>query len=80
MFFCVPDYELFLKLTADLNKAVEANDVQLLKTLLQHPTVNLGVIDDVSAVMSYLMTMHNERSEATLSLSDVVTAYKGKAY
>ena len=74
------DYKVSFKLQADIQKAVEAKDVQLLKTLLQHESLNFGVVDDTSAnmFMTAFIKMRTNNPGATLNLNEMVTTFKSK--
>ena len=65
---------------ADIQKAVKGNNVQLLKTLLQHESINFGVIDDAAAsiIMATLKTMMTDNSGANFKLNTIVTAVESK--
>ena len=78
--FSHSDYKVSFKLQEDINNAVDTNDVQLLKTLLQHESLNFGVIDDAAArmFMTTLITMRNDNPGATYNLSQMVTAVESK--
>ena len=78
--FSHSDYKVTFWLQTDINKAVEANNVWQLKTLLQHESLNFGVIDDAAArmYMGALRTMRNTHPGATFTLSEIVTAVESK--
>ena len=78
--FSHSDYKVSFKLQADIQKAVKGNNVQLLKTLLQHESINFGVIDDAAAsiFMTTLKTMMTDNSGANFKLNTIVTAVESK--
>ena len=80
--FSHSDYKVSFKLQADINRAVEANNVIILKTLLQHESLNFGVIDDAAArmYMKTLRTMRTTHHGATFKLSEIVTAVESKKF
>ena len=78
--FSHSDYKVSFKLQADIQKAVEAKDMQLLKTLLQHESLDFGVVDDASAnmFMTAFIKMRTNNPGATFNLSEMVTSFKSK--
>ena len=74
------------KLEEDINKVVAANDWRRLKTLLQHESLNMGMIDNMTAwsIMSNLrggMTYNynwNRRNKDTFTLSEMMQFLEGK--
>ena len=68
------------KLQEDIKKAVEANDMQLLKILLQNKSLKFGVLDDaaVHLIMATLRTQITHNPGAAFRLNKIVTVVESK--
>ena len=60
---------LDVQLAHDMNDAIDSNDLARLKALLNHPSLNLGVVDDAVAA-GYMESLRNLKEDTGLRKID----------